>query len=161
MPFNFRDNVHKHKKEKEIDNFLIRKETKRAIELKTHVKEMEKVAEIKLNQKRMRDVEIKKEENIPKENDRSEQDQNNQEINIKDAVEKILKHIEKPIAYGKCLNLLKTLFLNIDIIQPLVIIKIFYKIFNLSYKFLDPANRTTLRGNIIFYVNDFLLFRNL
>jgi len=147
MPVNLSDNVHKHKKEKEIDNFLLRKETKRAKELKAKVKEMEKVADIKLKQKRMREGGEER-ENITKiiENEDKVEIEEKKEINIRDAVDKILKHIEKPAAFGKCLNLLKSLFLNLENIQPLVIIKIFHKILKLPFKFDEAANKSMIKG---------------
>ena len=159
MPVNLSDNVHKHKKEKEIDHFLLRKEKKRAIELKAQVKEMEKVADIKLKQKRMRDGEGDT-ENLKNINEKEEkvEIEEKKDINIKQAVDKILKHIEKPTAFGKCLNLLKSLFLNLENIQPLVIIKIFYKILKLPFKFEDAANRNLIKGKIFL---NYLFFRSL
>jgi len=152
IPVNLRDNVHKHKKEKEMDNFLMRKEAKRVSDLKAQVKEIEMVAEIKLKQKRNRDDKLNWTENNLDQDKKQKLEVKDkfEEINIKEATEKILKHIEKVNSYGKCLNLLKSLFINIEKIKPLVIVKIFYKILNLPFKFSEVANRNMIKGKYNF-----------
>ncbi len=62
----FKDNTHRHKKEKEIDRYLVKEEKKYIKEMEHKVKLMEKVTDIKLGKKRIRDdiEDIKKSEKI-------------------------------------------------------------------------------------------------
>ena len=51
----FKDNTHRHKKEKEIDRYLIKEEKKYYKEMEQKVKLMEKVTDIRLGTKRIRE----------------------------------------------------------------------------------------------------------
>ncbi len=147
------DNIHKFKKEKVIDQHLENVEYKRMKEIRNKVKIMEKAVDIKLSIKRQRNdsdiitkdkcdknVEEKKEANDNLITDKKEESINTDakispQIDYKSAIEKILKHIEKPGSLQKCLNLLKTLLINFECINPLVVIKIFYKLSFLPFRF--------------------------
>lgn len=67
-------------------------------------------------------------------------------VDFKFALEKILKHISKEENFAKCLNLIKILLINSNEFNPLVILKIFFKIMYLDFKFNDQDNRKTIQG---------------
>ena len=74
-------------------------------------------------------------------------------VNIKNYVDRILKHISKEESFEKCLNLLKTLLINYSSeLKPLVIFKIFNRIINLDFKFKTPSNVKTIKGNNKFFI---------
>jgi hypothetical protein len=163
-----KDSSHKFKKEKEIDKYLHQVEKTRVIELKQQVKHLEKIVDIKLANKRERSDTSNAENNQNIESSQNKdpikmstilnetQDTPPKEIDIKFATEKILKHIEKPGALNKCLNLLKSLLMNIDKVNPLILIKIFYKISILPFKFNEEETTKNIT-QLYEYVNKELI----
>lgn len=176
-----KDPTHKFKKEKEIDKYLHQVEKKRVIELKEQVKHMEKIVDIKLASKRERtenenenvknlnynyehkqekqDKELNQSKSQAEAESQSEtQHKEKKEIDIKFATEKILKHIEKPGALNKCINLLKSLLISIDLrkLNPLVFIRIFYKISLLPFKFNEDETTRNIT-QLYEYVNKELI----
>lgn len=156
-----KDDIHKHKKEKVIDQYLISSEIKRAKEIRHKVKQMEKVVEVKLGHKRKRIEEesgsIKNDEKETEEikNEKEDSSQNDSGIDTQFAVEKILKHLEKPAALQKCINLLQTLLIKMDKLssKPFVLVKIIYKILQLPFKFNDNSTTNQIKGKKFEFYN--------
>jgi hypothetical protein len=142
MNSNLRDNVHKHKKEKDVDRYLMKQENLRAKELLKKTKEIENIVEVKLMQKRKRQDDGDGEAKEEKIEDSS------QEIDVITAIEKILKHVERPNSFIKCINLLKSLFLNLSVIPDYLIVKIFYKLSTLPFRF--STNEQKIAGVELF-----------
>lgn len=140
----FKDHNLKHKKSKELDIYLLKEEKNRIKELKESAEHMEKVVDIKLKKKRNREDNTEDpKEKEEKTHEGHKEEVNKNEINFKFAIEKILKHINKPEAFSKCLNLLTSLFLKLDnnTCNPLIIIKILYKIVQTPHKFESCEDR--------------------
>jgi hypothetical protein len=150
----FKDHMHKHKKEKIVDSYLIKEEKKYVKELSKKVEHMEKVAEIKLATKRHRE-ELKDEEPVKVAKVEEANTTNGKNINlyteevpVSFAIQKILKHLNKQDKFSKCLELLKTVFSNnLEAINPILVIKVFHSIFNVPFKFLNKSSIKPIVGN--------------
>jgi hypothetical protein len=130
----------KHKKEKIVDQYLIKEEKKYIKDLVKKVEHFEKIAEVKLGHKRHREeVAEQKVEEVA-----NGKEFFIVEVAVGEAIKKILKHINKPDKLSKCLDLLKTIFLKLDSIDPLVIIKIFESIFDVPMK--DATAMKSIEG---------------
>jgi hypothetical protein len=139
----FKDNVHRHKREKDIDRHLIKEEKKYIKELQQKVEIMERVAQVKLLKKRHRDEEEVK----PKIKEETVTD-NVEDIDTGFAIEKILKHISKKDKFLRCLNLLENIFISKDNIPSIVVIKVFYYIIKQPHKYSDDASVDSIKSKI-------------
>jgi len=149
------DNTHKFKKEKDIDKYLYKAEKTRAKELVKEINHYEKIIDVKLGTKRERENQNEKEENQNVEDLKREENKSSKsEIDIEYAIDKILKHIEKPSAFIKCLNLLKTLILKLDKIEPRNLIRILIKITQLDFKFKIENSLQILTDMFDFLINE-------
>lgn len=83
--------------------------------------------------------------------------ENENKIDLKFSIEKILKHLNKN--YSKCINMLKSLLLNIrdlkNDLNILVIIKIFYNICKIPIKFVESNDRKTLEDIYDYITKEF------
>jgi hypothetical protein len=155
--------THKHKKEKIIDQYIIKEEGKYIQKLAKKVEHFEKVADIKLGAKRHRDDVAEKNDDKSKEPVA--------EIPVNQAIQKILKHIQCPTKIMKCLNLLKEIFVRPDLITPIVILKIFDSllialskpnagsVLSDIYEFMEKSKETLHHNDI--YVKHFNEVRNI
>jgi hypothetical protein len=140
----FKDNTHRHKKEKEIDKHLMREEKRHMKELEKKVEIMEKIAEVKLLKKRHRDEEENKSE--IKQEDSTE---GTKEVETGFAIEKILKHISKKDKFERCLGLLENVLSDSEKVSSIVVIKVFHYIMMQQHKFTEESSIEVIKSNII------------
>jgi hypothetical protein len=75
------------------------------------------------------------------------------EIPVNEAVRKILKHINKQDKFSKCLDLLKTVMLKLETIEPVIVVKIFHSILSVPFKFQETK---TIEGTILYITLELL-----
>lgn len=199
-----KDNIHRHKREKEIDQHLfddmkvriiiyIKKSIQEKVnKIKDHDKLNQKIERIKLNRKRFRensliqkntnlsntvendepakkeatdtDIDFKEKSNIESNLTLNEEVKKEKEfteknskikylyhfiVNIKYALEKILKHIRKEDNFNKCFSLLKSLLIKYESLSEFVILKILLTLMDLDFRCKDLSNTKKLEGKFL------------
>jgi hypothetical protein len=142
----------KHKREKDLDKFLKKTELIKAKNLSKEIQQYEKIMEVKLLQKRKRsdkndehveepaDLEKGRHFNLnverkPEQLEKINKEPSCEQEQFKYALEKIFKHLDKPAALTKCLNLIHKILISSQNISQPCLLKLILKLSSLPHKF--------------------------
>jgi hypothetical protein len=109
----YKSTLNKHKKEKDLEKFLYNKEMtnlKQQIKEAKHIKKIEEVKFLSKKRKRDENSSLEKEETFKTKNEEKEKVED--QIELKDALNKIFKHMIKKESFIKCMRLLQTIITN-------------------------------------------------